>query len=352
MGAGFTGTYVLSWSQAELDGLPNPPLSALRIGATWSWRGKAVRMDGPDEVLRLEQAEQDRNLRKRAAKVVRRLAGAGRTLPPSDPEIDGDDPLVDGAIVLTDGRSSLTATIVQMAGAAPLLMFNDELPVPGRDYWIVQLHNIAATLAPAEPPAAGVVCFTPGTRIATPYGAVPVEDLREGDRVLTRDNGPSEILWTGSRRLTGARLFAQPQLRPVRIRAGALGIERPDHALLVSPDHRMLIKGRAAQALFNTPEVLVTARDLINGGSIRQEMHCRDVTYIHLLLDSHQVIWANKVESESFHPASASLPALTEEDRARLLSGLPEAATDPMAYGDYARRILTKPEAAILMHGG
>ena len=151
--------------------------------------------------------------------------------------------------------------------------------------------------------------------------------------------------------MTGARLFAMPKLRPIRIRPGALGIERPDQELIVSPEHRMLVRGAAARALFNVPEVLVTARDLINGGSIRQEMQCRDVTYIHLLLDSHQVIWANKVESESFHPASASLPALTEEDRTRLLSGLPEAATDPMAYGEYARRILTKPEAAILMHG-
>ena len=41
------------------------------------------------------------------------------------------------------------------------------------------------------------ICFTPGTLIATPKGEVPVEDLREGDKVITRDNGIQEIRWTG-----------------------------------------------------------------------------------------------------------------------------------------------------------
>ncbi|WP_136636705.1 Hint domain-containing protein [Pseudooceanicola onchidii] len=350
MSAGFKGTYVMSWSQAELDGLRAPRLSALRIGATWSWTGQAVRVDGPTEVLRLEQADEDRNIRRRAARVVRRLVGAAM-----DPQTDlqdmiGDDPLMDGGFVVTDGRLSYTATLIGVEGSLPLIMFVDELPPSDREFWIVQHNNVAQALAPGEPVAGGVICFTPGTRIATPYGAVPVEELREGDRVLTKDNGPQEILWSGARRMSGARLYTMPHLRPVRISPGAFGIDRPDDTLLVSPEHRMLVRGRAAQALFNTDEVLVAARDLINGTTIRQKTGLKEITYIHLLLESHQVIWANCVETESFHPANAALSALTDADRARLVAGMPDLVADPMAYGRHARRNLTRSEAAILRH--
>ena len=347
MGTGFKGTFVLSWSQAELDGLTSPQLSALRIGASWSWSGQSVRVDGPGDVLRLDQADEDRNIRRRAARIVRRLVGQAIQTDQTNDLDYIEDPLLDGGFVLTDGRTSYTATLIEVPGAAPLVMFLDELPPAGREYWVVQVSRRAVRPAPMS---GGVICFTPGTRIATPYGAVPVEELREGDRVITKDNGPSEILWTGARHMSGARLYACPDLRPVRISAGAFGIDRPDDALLVSPEHRLLVKGPVAQALFNTPEVLARARDLINGTSIRQDLRLREVTYVHLLLDSHQVIWANGVETESFHPAHAALSALSEDDRERLVSGMPDLQHDPMAYGDFARRNLTKPEAAIMMH--
>lgn len=349
MGAGFKGTFVMSWSQAELDGLPGPRLSALRVGATWMRKGDVVRLDGPTDVLRLDQADDEKHIRRRAARVVRRLIGTAEPQTLQD-QFDADDPLVDGGFVLTDGRSSFVATVIAVDGMAPLVMFVDELPANDREYWVVQTHNLAPLLAKGTNMDGGVICFTPGTRIATPYGPVPVEYLKAGDKVITKDSGPSEILWTGARRMSGARLHAQPHLRPVRIRPGAFGIDRPDGELLVSPEHRFLVKGRAAEALFNTSEVLVRARDLINGSSVRQETRLKEVTYIHLMLESHQVIWANSVETESFHPASASLSALSQSDRADLLTGMPDLLVDPHSYGDYARRNLTKPEAAILMH--
>ena len=112
----------------------------------------------------------------------------------------------------------------------------------------------------------------------------------------------------------------------------------------------MLLRGRAARALFNTPEVLVPARQLINGSSVTVDLRAREVTYVHLLLPAHQIIWANGVETESFHPASAALSALTEQDRARLLQQRPSLESNPDSYGDFARRALTDSEAALLMH--
>ena len=198
--------------------------------------------------------------------------------------------------------------------------------------------------------AGGVICFTSGTMIQTPQGSVAVEDLREGDQVQTKDNGAQPIEWTGSRRMSGARLFAMPNLRPIRMRVGSLGIEQPDQELLVSPEHRMLVQGPVAQALFNTPEVLVSAKDLVNHDTITVDSQLREVTYVHLLLPSHQVVWANGVETESFHPASAALASLDDDDRARLLALHPQLESEAHSYGAFARRNLSASEAAILSH--
>ena len=150
--------------------------------------------------------------------------------------------------------------------------------------------------------------------------------------------------------MSGARLFVYPGLRPIRLRAGALASDRPEGDLLVSPEHRLLLRGGRVRALFNTPEVLVAARDLINGTSIAADTQLREVTYIHLLFEEHQVLWANGVESESFHPANASLTALSEGDRQRLQTLLPGVDENPLSYGAFARRNLTASEAAILRH--
>jgi len=150
--------------------------------------------------------------------------------------------------------------------------------------------------------------------------------------------------------MSGARLYAMPGLRPVRLRAGALGVDRPDSELLVSPEHRLLIKGNVARALFNTPEVLVMARDLVNDHSVTIDQALREVTYIHLLLPRHQIVWANGVETESFHPASAALSTLDDGDRKRLLAFNAAFEVEPNLYGAYARRCLNGPEAALLAH--
>lgn len=354
MKTGFRGTFVISWSQTEVDGLLAAPVEAIDVGAAWSWQGEAVRVDGPAELLRLDMANGESDLRRRAARSVRRLVGAAVQNRSDLSAVEVEDPLLDKSFVVTNGVQSYTVTLIEVGkDARPLLMFVDEIPPKGTDLWVVH-HSLGTIGCPVDTmpgqPGSGVICFTPGTQIATPHGPRRVEALREGDWVQTRDNGAQEIQWIGSRRISGARLFVVPKLRPIRIRAGALGIDRPEKELLVSPEHRMLLRGRQVQALFNTPEVLVAARDLINGTTITTDSAVKQVTYIHMLLGSHQVLWANGVESESFHPASASMSALDTEDRIRLTRLLPQVEHDPMSYGAYARRNLSTSEAAILMH--
>ncbi|MGO4908606.1 Hint domain-containing protein [Pseudorhodobacter sp. W20_MBD10_FR17] len=352
MGTGFQGTFVISWAQTETDGLKAAPLDVLAVGASWRWTGDSVRVDGAQDVLLLQGAEGAADLRKRAARMVRRLIGSAVT-PSSIAKAAGDhgEDLPDQSFIVTDGIQSYTVTLIDVPDTrARLLMFVDKIPPANSDLWVVRLAIDRTAQVTGARAAGGVICFTPGTAIRTKGGAQLIQDLRPCDYIATKDNGMQQILWIGARRMTGARLHAMPHLRPIRLRANALGLGRPEDDLLVSPQHRMLVKGAATQDLFNTPEVLVAAEDLINDSSIVVDQTLRDVTYIHILLERHQVIWANGLETESFHPSNTALDTVAPDQQAGLLQILPGLGDNPHIYGDYARRNLSGPEAAILRH--
>ena len=352
MKTGSRGTFVISWSQTETDGLRAAPLDVLSVGASWRWTGAPIRVDGVQGPLLLEGAEGAADLRKRAALMVRRLIGAAvlHGMAHAEEAEVADDPAEQGFIV-TDGHQSYPVTIIDVPDTgARLLMFVGDLPPHDLDMWVVRTSFDRTAQVTGARAAGGVICFTPDTRISTPQGPRLIQHLRAGDRILTKDNGAQQVMWTGSRRMTGARLYAMPHLRPIRFKQGAMGQDRPDGDLLVSPQHRMLMKGDAAQALFNTAEVLVAAEDMLNDHSIMVDHALREVTYVHILLEAHQIVWANGLETESFHPSNTQLDTIEASQRAGLLGLLPGIETNPQGYGDYARRNLSASEAAILRH--
>ncbi len=354
MNTGSLGTFVISWSQTEIDGVQSAPMSLLTVGATWRHSGPVVRVDRPQDVLVLGGAEGAADMRKRAARTVRRLVGAaiaGRMSAGDAQAEDDAHDVPDASFIVTDGMHSYSLTLIPVPDTgAKLLMVLGDMPPSDQDLWVVRAALDPTHSGAGAEVAGGVICFTPNTMIATESGPRAIAELNAGDRILTRDNGPQEILWRGHRRMTGARLHVMPHLRPIRFASGALGFGRPDQELLVSPQHRMLVKGQAALALFNTPEVLVAAQDLVNDRTILVDHSAREVTYVHLLLERHNIVWANGLETESFHPSNTALDTVAEDQRAGLLDILPEIAQNPHAYGDYARRNVSAAEAAILRH--
>ncbi len=140
-----------------------------------------------------------------------------------------------------------------------------------------------------------VPCFVLGTLILTDRGQVPIEDLKIGDLVETLDHGPVPVRWIGRRRIRALGPFA-----PIRIAAHALDNDRD---LLVSPNHRMLIRGWQAELLFGETEVLVAAKHLINDRTIRRETGMDWVEYLHILLEQHEIVRANGSAAESLNPA-------------------------------------------------
>jgi hypothetical protein len=134
-----------------------------------------------------------------------------------------------------------------------------------------------------------VICFMPGTLIATPDGERAVETLAAGDLVLATDGTAKPIAWMG--RQTVSRVFGDPlRVLPIRIEAGALDENLPRRDLLISPDHALLLGG-----------VLIHAAALVNGTTIRRDRDVPEVfTYYHVELEDHALILAEGVPAETF----------------------------------------------------
>lgn len=167
-------------------------------------------------------------------------------------------------------------------------------------------------------------CFTRGVRIMTDAGERAIEDLRAGDLVLTRDRGLQPIRWIGSARLTAAALARNPAMRPVRIRAHALGRGLPATDLVVSPQHRILVRSKVARTMFGADEVLVAAKQLlqIDGIDLAEDLH--EVEYFHMLFDRHEVVVSNGAETESLYPGPEALRSVGRAALDEILALFPE----------------------------
>ncbi len=146
------------------------------------------------------------------------------------------------------------------------------------------------------------VCFVQGACILTPAGERPVETLQSGDLVLTYDNGQMPIMWRQTSELHFSQLGTSERRQPIRIQSGALAPGVPARDLLVSPQHRILICSDIVEELFGVPEILVPAAKLLGMPGINRRQNATRVTYHHLYLGNHQLIWANGALTESLLP--------------------------------------------------
>lgn len=175
-----------------------------------------------------------------------------------------------------------------------------------------------------EPLSLTVPCFAAGTMIETDRGPVAVESLSAGDLVRTRDHGLQPVRWIGSRQLGAAELSRSAHLRPIRIRAGALGPNAPLNDLLVSPQHRVLVRSKVALRMFGAMEVLVAARHLLELDGIEAAADVTDVEYFHFLFDQHEVVYSNGAETESLYTGPEALKAVGPAARDEIFTLFPE----------------------------
>jgi hypothetical protein len=194
-----------------------------------------------------------------------------------------------------------------------------------------------------------IPCFTPGTMIATPRGEVPVQSLRAGDKVITRDNGLQEIRWTGAKALNWVDLAANPRMKPVLVKAGSLGNGLPEWDMMVSPNHRLLVANDQTAVYFDEHEVLVEAKHLV-GSKGMHSVDTAGVTYIHFMFDRHEVVLSNGAWTESFQPGDYTMKCMGDAQRREILDLFPDLKTvDGIENYEAARRTLKCHEALLLV---
>lgn len=235
--------------------------------------------------------------------------------------------LADGRQVFTpiDGSQLPTATLVSTT-------------------WVSGQGSVTpAQLAPS--------CFTPGTLIATERGQRRVEDLQRGDLVLSADRGLVPVVMTHSRSLSAGHLREKPRHGPVLISAGALGGGLPERDLLVSPQHRMLVRSAVAARMFGEAEILVPACQLAGQLGIRRTEAPQGIEYIHILLDHHAVLFAEGAPSESLFLGEQVHETLSAREVDWLASHLPERArrsmqpARPLVRGRRLKQLLRRLES-------
>ena len=149
-------------------------------------------------------------------------------------------------------------------------------------------QRITAAPAPRPTPSS---CFLKGTKISTPFGDRPVQELQIGDEVQTL-TGRKTIKWIGYNTFTKEEGRAwQDSIMPIRVARFAIDEHTPRCDLYLSPLHCIF---------FN--DALIPVMYLINEASIAQgtpsEMSALE--YYHVELDTHEVIYAEGALVESY----------------------------------------------------
>ncbi len=180
-----------------------------------------------------------------------------------------------------------------------------------------QFGNGAVALTDVDTsPTEVFICYAAGTDILTPTGDRKVETLQPGDRVMTLDNGPQDILWT---RVNEQPLEqVAPDAKPVLIKAGALGAGRPARDLIVSPQHRILVGGQGQLDGAFPHEVFVPAKALTGLPGVRFMAGKCTITWIHFACAHHEVVTANGCTSESLLLGPMVVQGLTAKEKAHL----------------------------------
>lgn len=125
-----------------------------------------------------------------------------------------------------------------------------------------------------------------GSTVLTLEGALPVEHLTPGDRIITRG---------GIRTLKALTVNVHRDAQVIRIGDSTLGPDRPIDELIVARDQKIMVRDWRAKAMFGAERAVVEARRLTDGEYIRAET-VPELRLFTLDLGAPAVIYVNAQE--------------------------------------------------------
>ncbi|EAQ04935.1 type I secretion target repeat protein [Pseudooceanicola batsensis HTCC2597] len=194
------------------------------------------------------------------------------------------------------------------------------------------------------------VCLAAGTRVLTTRGERAIENLAVGDLVVTADRGAVPIRWIGSSTYLARDFAVDPRHLPIRIKAGCLGNDVPSRDLVVSPQHRILLASKVVERMFANDEILVPAKRLLGLPGVEVMRSCREVIYMHLLFDEHEVFFAEHTPVESLLMGPMAMRSFSREQVEEIKAVFPElvgadtvpASARPMPQAGRANRLVKR----------
>lgn len=178
--------------------------------------------------------------------------------------------------------------------------------------------NSARTEAPVNPLDlnGSLGCMTVGTVVLTSRGEIYAEDLRIGDKILTKDAGYQRL--TQFSMITGPR-GAEPL---IRISRSCLGTAYPSKTTYFLARQLVALRHPMFDPLFGAQEVLACAGDLTYLAGIDATCDVSEVTFIDLGLEHPQLIFADGLNVEINPDRQTSCRAVLSSGEAQLACGL------------------------------
>jgi len=186
-----------------------------------------------------------------------------------------------------------------------------------------------------------VMCFGGDVPIFTPTGARPAAALRVGDQVQTLDNGFGRISWIGRTAVAGIGAAT-----PVEFAAHTIGNTAP---MVLSQQHRILIGSQQGALLFGSHENLLPAKAFIGLEGVRLRPVMMQ-EYVHILLESHEIIFAAGASCETLFLGDMVIGA--DGNPSENHDFFPDFRVGDMSHTRPARPILTVREAQMVLGNG
>lgn len=158
-----------------------------------------------------------------------------------------------------------------------------------------------------------VPCFASGTLIRTAEGERPIERLRAGDRVITRNRGIQELCHV--EQVAGDKPGG-PNVDPVHIPANAIAAGLPERELSLSPRQTIRFDTPLADLLFASDEIYIAARHLVGWNGVTQTRPDPRTRYYTIAFACNEMVLANGVWTDNGLPRHSTSPWSTGQSDA------------------------------------